>query len=270
MTAASNTETAELRGVTPAADQFEIGNSSHTAIKASVLVPQDIVEPLPDQLLYYLHQELDRQGFRLRSLPDRRLLHLEELLIARLFSIHEKCEALNILRQHCQATAIASRVVAEEVGLAPDMTYLCGWLHDIGIASCLRQLIHFFPTASPLDLAPLWPTVLRSNGAHAIHMCMRWRLPSGLRYAVRDHLNIETLRRPAMVAAATVIAESIVGELGFAFISSNGTPSRSLPIACARLGINERRLVGLACQIDARLGRDVRSQRPTGISLPSR
>jgi hypothetical protein len=226
---------------------------SQTVLKANLIAPRDIIEPIPEPLLHYLHEDLDHSRFRLLRQPDPRLLQLEEVLMDRLFPLGDGRSFVAALRRHSRATAVASRVIAEAAGLPPDTTYVAGWIHDLGVASCLRHADEVMLIAEPAAFANLWPTIERSSASHAIRLCTRWRLPSSIRYAVRDHMTFDTLTRPSIVAAATIIAEQIANHLGFAFGRRCGLESPEIRRACVRLELSEWRLPNLAHQTAIRL-----------------
>lgn len=210
---------------------------SRTLLKASVIAPRDIFDRLPEALLHYLNEGIDRGERRRLRLSNPNLLHTEEVLTDRLFPLYDERPFIRQMRNHSRATAIAARVIAESVGLAPDTTYLCGLLHDIGIASCVRHADEIRTQVSESALPQLWPTFARSAATHAIALTTRWRLPSGFRFAIRDHVCFDTLTSPSLIAAATVIAEHLAGRLGFPFGQYQESPTRLVEMARDRLGL---------------------------------
>jgi hypothetical protein len=245
----------QLEDFTEHDDRAPVRHLSQTVIKAGIIAPRDIIRPISDPLIHYLHVELDRPRVRLLRLPDPRLLQLEESLVERLFPLSDPRGFVSSLRIHCQVTASVARVVAEEVGLPPDMTYVCGWLHDMGIASCLRHADEVFPIADETAFERLESTFSRSEAAHAIRLSSRWCLPSGIRFAIRDHVNYESQPRPDVTATATVLSERIVSELGFLPHRTPSKRPRTMRQARERLGIGAQRFKNLLRQVETRLGK---------------
>ncbi|MGC4066577.1 MAG: HDOD domain-containing protein [Polyangiaceae bacterium] len=110
----------------------------------------------------------------------RKLADFEAAVIARLFPVNDQRQNVVRLRLHSHATAIAAATVADRVDLPRQSAYVCGWLHDMGIASCFIHLDDLSEIFA-VDLhEQAWPTIRRSASRHAIHLASRWRLPSGI------------------------------------------------------------------------------------------
>src|SRR5690606_26444075 len=65
------------------------------------------------------------------------LVFTEAAMHAGVFSSEAFQEPMQDLRRHSAATAHIARRLAQRLGQPPDRVYLCGLLHDIGIAACL-------------------------------------------------------------------------------------------------------------------------------------
>jgi hypothetical protein len=236
---------------------------SGVVLKASAIAPRDIIDRLPEELLHWLHE-----GSYQESGP-RSLLHrasgidFESIIVDRLFPLRDPREFVVHLRSHCQVTAIAAGMLAESSGQSRGLAYACGWLHDMGIAACVR---HIDDAASAVDdaaLVRLWPMISRSSAQHGIRLASQWRLPSAIRHAIRDYATFASLLPANPLVANIVIAEHIAASLGHAFHerASVVTLSRALSI----LGIQEA-AVGVAA---AKVERSIRRMDLCGVRLQS-
>ncbi len=132
------------------------------------------------------------------------------------------------LRHHCRATAHLSRIVALHTPISEEQAFLCGLLHDVGVAGILLVLGDVERGQSPPDLEMLWPAI---DGAHAkagARMVELWGLPPDIHLAVGAHhqVRIEGFEHP--LAATVCVAESLAAELGLSFTPTrHGQPAAS-------------------------------------------
>lgn len=222
--------------------------SSGTVMKASVIAPRDIIEGLPDELLRWLHEDIDR-----RTLP-RLLIHqmsqvdFESIIVDRLFPLRDNRTFIRRLRAHCQATATAAGMLAELKRQSPRMASVCGWLHDMGIASCIRHADEVSPISSDEALSVVWSTIRRSSAQHGIRLASRWRLPSAIRHAIRDHESFVTVGSANPIVATTVIAEHVADLIGCAF--HDLVPVSALDRALSVLQLAERDVFNVAARTE--------------------
>jgi hypothetical protein len=215
---------------------------SRTIFKASALAPRAIFERLPEQLVRYLNEELDSHRTNALRALTAPLQHLEFILSEHLFSRHDRRAFVARLRSHSRATAAISRTIAAQLSLPLDASYLCGLLHDVGTASCIRHFDELGYTLSDANFDQLHPTIMRSSASHAIFLASYFRFPSGLRHALRDCSCYETLEDPSLIATATILAEQIAIRLGFPFINEPDLTSKIIQDAVNKLAITENTL----------------------------
>jgi len=226
--------------------------SSQTSMRATGLASRDIFAPLPDSVLVELHERMDlREQGALFALPPP-LVQVKEHLTRRLFPTADQRRHVVHLRLHSHATAIAAAEVAEKARLRRYTAFLCGYLHDIGIASAIRHIDDFTSLASELDFETAWPTILSAAENHARCLSLRWRLPSTMRYAIRDHVGFVTTDNPHLMACVTFVGEHLASVLGCGFRDEQ--PPSGLRKALSALGLTERDLSPLSRRIEQRLG----------------
>lgn len=229
-------------------------HASHTALKTSSIAPRGLLERLPERLLIYLNEGLDRESLNANKADDTHLQYAENVFTERLFPLHDERVFVRRFRNHCRATAVSAQVIAEHARLPPNTTYLCGLLHDLGLASCIRHVSEMLHPVDDENFEGLWPTLFRSATAHTIALASQLRLPSGLRFALRDHACFESTERPSRTSAATVIAEHFANRLGYPFGTLPASPMRLLGLAAERLDLRPRDLNSLIQQAKSQLG----------------
>ncbi len=234
--------------------------SSGSVLKVSAIAPRDIIDGLPEELLRWLHEDLDRKTLPRLLAQQVSQIDFESVIVDRLFPLRDNRAFIQRLRGHCHATATAAGMIAEMKGRSARVATVCGWLHDIGIASCIKHADEVSPIADDEALGVLWPTIIRSSAQHGIRLASRWRLPSAIRHAIRDHDGFVTLGSPNPIVAATVIAEHIAALIGSAF--HEVAPANAVDRAMSVLQLGEGEVLSVAARTE-KLLRHSRSIRPT-------
>jgi len=121
---------------------------------------------------------------------------------------------MDSLRRHCRATAHLSRIVSQHTSKAEDQAFLCGLLHDVGIAGILLVLGDVERGKKPPDLTPLWPAIDAAHAKAGARMVVLWGLPPEIAMAVGAHHQVRIgadFDHP--VAATICLAEALATEL---------------------------------------------------------
>ena len=151
----------------------------------------------------------------LRTLRD---IVLEVAMNLRVFRCEAYTAPMERLRLHSQATARLCRLVCRYTSLESELAFLCGLLHDVGIAGILLALGEVPRGKKPPDLAVLWPAV---DGAHAeagALMAKLWELPAELPYLLEAHHRVEIDGYPHPLAAAVCLADDLAAEGGYGLV----------------------------------------------------
>jgi hypothetical protein len=224
---------------------------SGTMLAASPIAPQDLFTPLPEDVLEYLHGRLDRDNTQ--SLPEHTLdLHrFETAIIERLFPHQDQRRVLVRLRLHSRVTAIAAAVIASQTNVPVQTAFACGWLHDMGIASCIHHLDDRAIVYDTDQLDRSWKIILHSVPRHTVYQSSRLRLPSNLRFALRDHVGFDSTATPSSLACVIFIAEHLAALQGCGFRDEQ--PASGLRPRLVALGLTERDLLPLARRTEQRI-----------------
>lgn len=159
-----------------------------------------------------IHSAIDRIG--LNRAAD---LFLRASLEAKIFRVRGYERILERLRRHSVATAEICRLVCRQSQLDDNYAYLCGLLHDVGIAGALLTITDDFGLVAPIDFKVLWPVLSPIHSQFTVQMAALWGLPVELRTILRHHHTYAVEERPDPMAAVTVLAEIVAADVGFGF-----------------------------------------------------
>jgi HD-like signal output (HDOD) protein len=127
------------------------------------------------------------------------------------------------LRRHSAMVANVARVVCRRSSVYDEYAFLCGLLHDVGIAAGAAVI----GTSAPFDIA--WPAIIDAHAEAGRSLCVAWKLPSDVALVVgMHHVTDSKLLHP--VACAVVIAEWLSRRMGFGIDDdgSDAVPAREM------------------------------------------
>lgn len=232
---------------TPSLDRCveKSGHVSGAMLKASLIAPRDIIDALPEDVLTWLHEENDDDTGMSSREPIGHWSDFESVIVDRLFPLRDLRPFVRRLHSHSLATATAAVSLAAKSGESAKKAWVCGWLHDLGIAACLRHADEVTLVGDEDAFVSLWPSIERSSAQHAIRLASRWRLPSAVRHTIREHECIVTLGSPSSMVAITCVAEYIATVNGFDFLSEHSN-TQAVGRALEFLRLDQRELAAVA------------------------
>jgi hypothetical protein len=150
--------------------------------------------------------------FGMNTLRD---LVLEIAMNMRVFKCPAYAVPMERLRVHSQATARLCRVVCKYTSIEAEYAFLCGLLHDVGIAGIIVGLSDV-PRGRPIpDLSVLWPAIHAAHVGAAEAMTRMWDLPPEIPMVVGSHHRVEIEGFPHPLAATVCLADHLAAERGF-------------------------------------------------------
>ena len=204
-------------------------------------------------------------GARIRTIEDAvlrlgiraiALIFAEAAMHASVFSSKMFQAPMQALRRHSTATAHVARKLSERIGQPGDRVYLCGLLHDIGIAACLL-------VAPSLRTHEGRPFAFESLAApiYAMHeqageiLSSLWNMPEGLRWVFAHHHQFALRTHVSPMAALVCLSSWIASEAGAGSIAQDNGAQAAL--AAQHFGWAEQlpELVDLGASLVAELGR---------------
>ena len=178
----------------------------------------------PRSPILSLKQALVRLG--LKTLRD---LVLEAALKLRVFRVPGYGEVMERLSRHSTATAHLMRLACQRTAIEAEHAFLCGLLHDVGIAACLLALSDDARggLAPPTAIEP----VLDHMHEEASGLVTRlWGLPAEIQTVVATHHRVQVGGTPHPVNATLVVAEELACVCGVG-MAPFGLPGEASPPA---------------------------------------
>jgi len=159
-----------------------------------------------------LHRAVVRLG--LRALSN---IVMETWLGLRVFRSQRYADAMRRLSHHAVVTAHACQITAKHACVDSDDIFLCGLLHDVGIAGALTTL----EESTADDTSPALPEAAREidliHGRLSEVMARLWQLPDSITLTVRFHHQPITPAGPNRHASVVCIAEELANRIEWSF-----------------------------------------------------
>jgi HD-like signal output (HDOD) protein len=170
-------------------------------------------------------------------------LFFRAALEAKLFRCGRAEAVFERLRKHSIATAELSRLVCRQTSLFDESAYLCGLLHDVGIAGCMLAICTPRQSNAILTFEQMWPVIAAAHVKFALHLVTVWNLPDEIRLVLSHHLTYGMTNPAHPLAAVTYLAECMAASLGVGFANENR--GQHIGAAMRQLQINDVQLTQL-------------------------
>ena len=164
-------------------------------------------------------RSLDQAVFRI-GLNTLRDLVLEAALNLRLFTTPGYSTTMERVRRHSVATAHISRIIARQTHQDPEFAFLCGLLHDVGIAATLIVVDEIYSDGPRPQVAAIWPAIEVGHESTGMLLARIWGLPSDLANVIGHHHDFISTGRADQRIAILHLAERIATKLGRGIITS--------------------------------------------------
>ncbi len=166
----------------------------------------------------------------------------EIALHMRVFRSAEYSGMMEELRRHSTACGNLCRLLASRVGQDSEHAFLCGLLHDIGIAAILIVLGERRKSEPALEAAVLNEVVWQIHEDVSGMLVRQWRLPDEVADVVAHHHGRAAVTTAPLLSAVVAVADWLSTKLGFSVNLGPGTRDGSeedvFVAACAKLGLD--------------------------------
>lgn len=198
------------------------------------LLEQD--EMLAGRVLQVASSAIYAGGAKIESLSGALmrlgLTGLRDLVLAVAMNLRVfRCEAytgpMERLRAHSQATAHVARVLCQHSAIEGEFAFLCGLLHDVGIAGMLLALGDVPRGTKTPELALVWPAIHQAHSEAGGLMAKLWDFPDDLHHGIDAHHHVNVGDAPHPLAAVTCLADHLATELGFGLLAGDDEKDES-------------------------------------------
>ncbi len=150
-------------------------------------------------------------------------IFLQTALSSKIFRAKGFEAPMETVRLHSTATGHIARFVCRYTSLPDEYAFLCGLLHDVGVAAGLlilapsgtpaksRRVVRPRP---PPDFAELAPALLAVHEEASEVLARAWKLPPDVQLVLRNHHNFRVGTRVHPLAAAVCVADWLASEAG--------------------------------------------------------
>ena len=165
----------------------------------------------------------------------------ELALHMRVFRSVDYSDAMEDLRRHSTACANLCRMLAARTGQDPENAFLCGLMHDIGIAGILIVLGENAKSRSTLDPIVIDEVVRQTHEEISGMLVQLWKLPAEVSDVVSKHHQAAVTGEAPVLSSVVALADSLSVKMGFAVDLGAGPLDRGEQVqifaACEKLGI---------------------------------
>jgi HD-like signal output (HDOD) protein len=142
----------------------------------------------------------------------------EVSLATRVFRSQAYAEPMEIVRRHSAACAHLSRMVAGFTSIASEYAFLCGLLHDIGMAAALIVLGEQKATAAGFDPTLLPMALQQCHQEASAVVAGLWKLPVDVQLVLGHHHDVVIDGHVHPLAAVVALAEELTREAGLGIV----------------------------------------------------
>lgn len=157
-----------------------------------------------------LHQALMRLG--MKTMAD---IVLQASMTMEMFRAPGFEEVMEALSRHSTVTAHLARYICSASDIPGDYAFLCGLMHDVGIAASLAVVTH--RKKRPPSFDTVWPSIEVAHPDAGAIVARIWNLPKQVVEVIKLHHRIVQGQKPHRVAAAVALADGFALEAGFGY-----------------------------------------------------
>jgi putative nucleotidyltransferase with HDIG domain len=166
----------------------------------------------------------------------------EIALHMRVFRSVEYSGMMEQLRRHSTASGNLCRMLASRVGQDPEHAFLCGLLHDIGIAGILIVLGERRKSEAALDPVVLSEVVGQIHEDVSGMLVRQWKLPSEVAEVVVHHHGRHAVTTAPLLSAVVAVADALASKFGFGMDLGagpcDGNEEDLFVAACAKVNLD--------------------------------
>jgi HD-like signal output (HDOD) protein len=166
----------------------------------------------PTSTITSLRDAVVRLG--LRNLSE---IAWEVSLGMRVFRSAVYTEPMEMVRRHSTACAHLARLVASFTPIASEYAFLCGLLHDVGMAAALI-LLGEQKTTPGIELGMLAIALRQTHQELSAIVARLWRLPQDVQLVLRNHHEVVINGLAHPLAAVVALAEELTRDVGLGIV----------------------------------------------------
>ncbi|MEN9581431.1 MAG: hypothetical protein RJA70_4440 [Pseudomonadota bacterium] len=147
----------------------------------------------------------------LRTLTE---LFLQAATSTKVFRVKGYDRPMEALRKHAVVTGNVARLVCRRTGVADDYAFMCGLLHDVGMAASLLILADRAWTGSTPSVEDVLFGVEQVHQEASAILARVWQLPADVQSVLEHHHNFEAAETDPKLAASICLSDWIASKVG--------------------------------------------------------
>ncbi len=164
-------------------------------------------------------------------------LFLETAVNVKVFRAPGYDRTMDQLRLHSAATAHLTRMLSNYTGLEPSQGFVCGLLHDVGLAAGFIAISEHYADSSCPPADVVWPAVLQHHEAANVLLQRSWGLPKEIGTVLGAHHYESEGQELHPTAAQVALADALTTEMDMGM--RNEVAPATLVLARNALGLDE-------------------------------
>jgi HD-like signal output (HDOD) protein len=170
----------------------------------------------------------------------------EVSLDMRVFRSTVYAEPMEVVRRHSTACAHLSRLVSSFTPIASEYAFLCGLLHDVGLAAALILLGENKRTAAGIDPIMMAVALQQCHQEASAVVARLWNLPIDIQLVLGHHHDVVIEGHAHPLAAVVAVAEELTRDLGMGVVINgqrcDATSDNALMHARNAVGFDKARM----------------------------
>jgi putative nucleotidyltransferase with HDIG domain len=162
-------------------------------------------------------------------------LFMHASLNLRVFRVKAYQKHMDVLQQHSLLVAQLSRQLSRRTALYDEHSFLCGLLHDVGIAGSLIAIAEGAGKAGPPSFDLIWPALKEAHAKAGATLARFWQLPAEVAFVLKQHHEFEIQGYAHPTSTVVALADNIATELG---VGPSETGADQVTRALAGLGLS--------------------------------
>ena len=128
-----------------------------------------------------------RQALTRIGLGTMAQIFLQVVMQMRVFRCPGYEQPMKMLHRHCTVTAMIAAAGAKLIGEDTQEAFLCGLLHDVGMAAALIMIAPKKRGREPRPVQEVWPAIRFMHEEAAARLGKLWKLPQGVTDVISSH-----------------------------------------------------------------------------------
>jgi HD-like signal output (HDOD) protein len=164
----------------------------------------------------------------------------------RVFRSTTYAEPMELVRRHSTACAHLSKLVSSFTPIASEYAFMCGLLHDVGLAAALILLGEDKRTAAGVDPVMMAMALQQCHQEASAVVARLWKLPMDVQLVLGHHHDVVIGGHPHPLAAVVALAEELTRDFGMGVVINgqrcDETSDHALMHARNAVGFDKRRM----------------------------